>query len=64
MASIIMRRQPRLRAEIWVGKLASGMSASINSGCNSPHNHVCMPPIDVPITRRAWFTPNPSVSKR
>ena len=30
----------------------------------SPHSQVCMPPIDVPITSRRWFTPRPSVSRR
>src|SRR5439155_23916697 len=49
---LTMRRHARLRPEIWVGKLASGMSASMKSGCISPHNQVCIPPIDVPITIR------------
>ena len=53
MASMTMRRHARLRPEIWVGKLASGMSASMKSGCSSPHSQVCIPPIDVPITNRA-----------
>ena len=50
---MIMRRQARLRPEIWIGKLASGMSASMKSGCASPQSQVCIPPIEVPITSRA-----------
>ncbi len=52
MASMITRRQTRLRPEIGPGRLASGISASMKSGYCSPHIQVCMPPIDVPITRR------------
>ena len=58
------RRQTRLRPEICVGTLASGISASMKSGYVSPHSQVCMPPIDVPMTSRRWFTPRPSVSSR
>ena len=48
-----MRRQTRLRPEICVGRLASGMSASMNCGCSSPQSQVCMPPMEVPMTSRA-----------
>ena len=58
------RRQARLRPEIWSGRLASGISASIASGYVSPHTHVCMPPIDVPITSRSFDAPSPSVISR
>ena len=59
-----IRRHMRLRPEICVGRLASGISASMKSGYISPHSQECMPPIDVPITRRRWLTPSPSVSNR
>ena len=36
----------------------------MNSGYRDAHSHVCMPPIDVPITSRRWFTFRPSVSRR
>ena len=52
------------RAEIWVGSDASGISAAMHSGWSPPHSHVCMPPIEVPMMSRAWFTPRPSVSRR
>src|SRR5947208_422742 len=64
MASIITRRHARLRPEIWIGKLASGISPSMKSGCSSPQSQVCIPPIEVPITSRARLTPSPSVSRR
>ena len=44
--------------------LASGISASMKSGQRCPQSHVCIPPIDVPITRRRWLTPSPSVRSR
>src|SRR5437588_12173501 len=47
MASMVIRRQARFRPEIWVGKLANGISASMKSGCISPQSQVCIPPIDV-----------------
>src|SRR5437588_270600 len=53
IASMITRRHARLRPEIRVGRLASGIRASMNSGCSSPQSQVCMPPIEVPMTRRA-----------
>ncbi|MCU0564796.1 MAG: hypothetical protein MUE48_12820 [Desulfobacterales bacterium] len=54
----------RLRPAIATGRLASGMSASMSCGCVSPHIHVCIPPIEVPMTSRRWFTPSPSVTSR
>ena len=42
----------RLRPEICVGRLARGISASMSSGCRSPQSQTCMPPIEVPMTRR------------
>src|ERR1035438_82960 len=64
IASITIRRQTRLRPEICAGRLARGMRASMKSGYRSPQTQVCMPPIDVPRTRRRWFTPSPSASSR
>ena len=52
MASMIIRRQARFRPEICVGRLASGISASMKSGCISPQSQVCIPPIEVPMTSR------------
>ena len=52
MASMTTRRQTRLRPEICVGRLPSGMSASMKSGCSSPHSHACIPPIEVPRMSR------------
>ena len=52
MESMIILRIIRFRPAIWTGRLARGMSASMKSGYVSPHSHVCMPPMEVPITRR------------
>ncbi len=64
MRSIAIFRHMRLRPAIGAGRLASGRSASMKSGCASPHTHACIPPIDVPITRRRCVTPRLSVSSR
>ena len=63
-ASLTNLRHIRFRPAICVGKLANGIRASMNSGWSCPHSQVCMPPIDVPITRRRWFTFRPSVRRR
>ena len=52
MASTIIRRIIRLRPAICTGALASGISASMKSGCVYPHTQLCIPPIEVPITSR------------
>ena len=36
----------------------------MKSGWVSPHTHACIPPIDVPITRRRCVTPRLSVRSR
>ena len=36
----------------------------MNAGYVSPQTHVCIPPIDVPITSRRWSTPSASVRSR
>jgi hypothetical protein len=50
--SMTIRRIIRLRPEIWTGRLAKGISASMKPGYFSPHTQVCIPPIEVPITSR------------
>ena len=57
MACMIIARNMRLRPAISTGALASGISASIKPGYMYPQIQVCIPPIDVPVTRRRWSTP-------
>ena len=50
-------RHTRLRPTIATGRQASGIKASIMSGCVTPHTNVCIAPMLVPITRRRCLTP-------
>jgi len=52
MASMTTRRHARLRPEICVGTLATHQCVH-EVGMFSPHIHVCIAPIDVPMTSRA-----------
>ena len=61
---MIIRRIIQLRLDISVGCDAIGTSASMKSGYASPQIQVCMPPIELPITRRRCLTPRPSVTSR
>ena len=59
---MMSRRIIQLRLDISVGCDAIGTSASMNSGWATPQIHVCMPPIELPSTRRTRRTPRPSVT--
>ena len=59
MLSMIIFRITRLRPAMAVGALASGTRPSAKSGYVSPQTQQCIAPIDVPITRRRWFTFRP-----
>ena len=61
---MIRRRIIQLRLAIAVGCEAIGASASMKSGYFTPHTQVCMPPIELPITRRTWLMPSPSFTSR
>src|SRR5436305_1633789 len=61
---MIRRRIIQLRLDISVGCEAIGTSASMNSGWVMPQIQVCMPPIELPSTRRTWRMPRPSVTSR
>ena len=62
MESMIRRRIIQLRLDISVGCEAIGTSASMKSGWATPQIQACMPPIELPITRRRWRMPRPSVT--
>ena len=52
MESMISRRIIQLRLDISVGNDAMGTAASMKSGYFCAQIHVCMPPIELPSTRR------------
>ena len=58
------RRIIQLRPDIGVGSEAIGTAMSIASGYFWAQIQVCMPPIELPITRRSRFTPRCSVTSR
>src|SRR5262245_60893201 len=52
IVSSIMRRNIQLRLAMGVGCDAIGTSTSIRPGYFSPQSQVCMPPMELPSTRR------------
>ena len=61
---MISRLIIQLRLDISVGCEAIGTSASMKSGWVTPQIQACMPPIELPSTRRKCRIPSPSVSSR
>src|SRR5215472_1283527 len=51
MSSSIVRRSIQLRLAMAVGCDAIGTKAPMYPGYCSPHSHVCIPPIELPMTR-------------
>ena len=54
----------QLRPDISLGSDAMGTSASMKSGYMMPHSQACMPPNELPSTRRKCLMPSPSVTSR
>src|SRR2546430_2774461 len=52
MVSMMSRRIIQLRLDISVGCEAIGTSASMKPACCTPQIQVCMPPMELPSTRR------------
>ena len=62
--SMIRRRVIQLRLAISVGVAAIGAAASMKPGYFCAQIQVSIPPIELPITRRACLTPRCSVTRR
>jgi hypothetical protein len=64
IASAAARRLIQLRPLISIGWQEIGTTPSIRSGYISAHIQACMPPIELPMIKRRWATPRPSVISR